>query len=190
VENVEAELAGRLDGVVLVTAHMDSTGARQPGYQPALDPAPGAETTRAGSPASSPRQRHRCTGRHTWPATPQVRFVFFNAEEHGLVGSRAYARDEAALGTPIIAVFQMDMIGYDVLPERTFELHAGFTPSSAVQERSLVLAQMIAELIPQVSPALSAPQVYPTGDERDPAERRSDHSSFQMQGFTGLYLGG
>ena len=78
----------------------------------------------------------------------------------------------------------MDMIGYDVLPERTFELHAGFTPSRAVQERSLALAQMIAALIPQVSPALSAPQIYPAAAEPDPAERRSDHYSFQVQGFT------
>ena len=113
-----------------------------------------------------------------------VRFVLFNAEEHGLVGSRAYARDEAALGRPIVAVFQMDMIGYDVLPERTFELHAGFTSSRVVQERSLALAQMIADLIPQVSPDLSGPQIYPADDGLDPAERRSDHYSFQMQGFT------
>jgi bacterial leucyl aminopeptidase len=184
-ENVEAELVGRLDGVVLVTAHMDSTGAPQTGYQPALDPAPGADDDASGiagvlAAADAIGALDATLG---VPRRP-LRFVLFNAEEHGLVGSRAYARDEAALGTAIIAVFQMDMIGYDVVPERTFELHAGFTPSSAVQERSLALAQMIAALVPQVSPALSAAQVYPTGDEGDPAERRSDHSSFQMQGFT------
>jgi hypothetical protein len=39
------------------------------------------------------------------------------------VGSRAYARDEAALGTPIIAVFQMDMIGYDVHFRDGFHYH-------------------------------------------------------------------
>jgi leucyl aminopeptidase len=64
------------------------------------------------------------------PGLPRrtIRFVLFNAEEQGLVGSGAYARNQAALGTPIVAVFQMDMIGFDVLPDRTFELHAGFTP--------------------------------------------------------------
>jgi bacterial leucyl aminopeptidase len=113
-----------------------------------------------------------------------VRFVLFNAEEHGLVGSQAYARDEAILGTPIVAVFQMDMIGYDVLPEHTFERHAGFTPSPAVKARSLALAQMIAELVPWVSPALPAPLIYPVSGESDPAERRSDHYSFQLQGYT------
>jgi hypothetical protein len=184
-DNVEAELAGELDGVVLVTAHMDSTAARQVGYQPALDPAPGADDDASGiagvlaaADALGALDATLNTPRRT------MRFVLFNAEEHGLVGSRAYARDEAALGTPVVAVFQMDMIGYDVLPERTFEVHAGFTPSRTVQERSLVLAQMINELVPQVSPDLSGPQIYPTVDEPDPAERRSDHSSFHMQGFT------
>jgi bacterial leucyl aminopeptidase len=185
-DNVEAELpATGLEGVVLVTAHMDSTGALQPGYQPALDSAPGADDDASGvagvlTAADAIGQLDVTLGlpRRT------VRFVLFNAEEHGLVGSNAYARDQAVYGSSIVAVFQMDMIGYDVLPQRTFELHAGFTPSPAVQARSLALAQMIAELVPQVSPALPAPQIYPASGERDPAERRSDHYSFQLQGYT------
>jgi bacterial leucyl aminopeptidase len=184
-ENVEAEFPGTVDGLVLVTAHMDSTGARQPGYQPARDPAPGADDDASGI-AGVLAAAGAIGALDATLGAPRrtVRFVLFNAEEHGLVGSTAYARDEAALGIPIVAVFQMDMIGYDVLPERTFELHAGFTSSRVVQERSLALAQMIADLIPQVSPDLSGPQIYPADDELDPAERRSDHYSFQMQGFT------
>jgi len=112
-----------------------------------------------------------------------VRFVLFNAEEHGLVGSAAYARDQAEAGAPIVAALQMDMIGYDVRPDRTFELHAGFTPSSAVEARSLALARAIAALVPQVSPALGPPQVYPAPGEPDPAERRSDHYSFHLHGY-------
>lgn len=184
-ENVEAELPGSgLDGVVLVTAHMDSTGARQAGYRPALDPAPGADDDASGV-AGVLAAADAIGALDATLRVPRrtVRFVLFNAEEHGLVGSMAYARDQAVLGTPIVAVLQMDMIGYDVLPERTFELHAGFTPSPAVEARSLTLAQMIAELVPQVSPALPAPQIYPAGGESDPAERRSDHYSFQLQGY-------
>jgi bacterial leucyl aminopeptidase len=129
-DNVEAELSGNgLDGVVLVTAHMDSTGARQSGYQPAQDPAPGADDDASGI-AGVLAAADAILALDATLGVPRrtVRFVLFNAEEHGLVGSNAYARDQAILGTPIIAVFQMDMIGYDVLPERTFELHAGFTP--------------------------------------------------------------
>ncbi len=77
----------------------------------------------------------------------------------------------------------MDMIGYDVLPERTFELHAGFTPAPAVQASSLDLARMVAGLQPVVSPGLRPAQVYPAPHEPDAAERRSDHSSFHEQGY-------
>jgi bacterial leucyl aminopeptidase len=185
-ENVEGELPGSgLDGVVLITAHMDSTGARQPSYQPAVDEAPGADDDASGI-AGVLAAAEAIVALDAAVAQPRrtVRFVLFNAEEHGLVGSRAYARDQAVLGTPIVAVFQMDMIGFDVLPERTFELHAGFTPSPAVESRSLALAQMIGELVPQVSPSLPAPQLYPAGGEPDPAERRSDHYSFQLHGHT------
>ena len=184
-ENVEAELPGSgLDGVVLVTAHMDSTGARQAGYRPALDPAPGADDDASGV-AGVLTAADAIGALDATLGVPRrdVRFVLFNAEEHGLVGSRAYARDQAVLGTPIVAVLQMDMIGYDELPDRTFELHAGFTPSPAVEARSLALAQMIAELVPQVSPALPAPQIYPASGERDLGEARSDHYSFQLQGY-------
>ena len=45
-----------------------------------------------------------------------VRFVLFNAEEQGLVGSQAYARRAKARGEAIAAVWQMDMIGYNKLP--------------------------------------------------------------------------
>jgi bacterial leucyl aminopeptidase len=185
-ENVEGELPGSgPDGVVLITAHMDSTGARQPSYQPAVDEAPGADDDASGI-AGVLAAAEAIVALDAAVARPRrtVRFVLFNAEEHGLVGSRAYARDQAVLGTPIVAVFQMDMIGFDVLPERTFELHAGFTPSPAVESRSLALAQMIGELVPQVSPSLPAPQLYPAGGEPDPAERRSDHYSFQLHGHT------
>ena len=185
-DNVEAELAGTgLDGVVLVTAHMDSTGARQAGYQPAVDPAPGADDDASGvAGVLTAAEAIGVLDATLRVPRRSVRFVLFNAEEHGLVGSRAYARDQAALGTPIVAVFQMDMIGYDVLPERTFELHAGIATSPAVEARSLALAQMIAELVPQVSPALPVPQIYPVSGESDPAEGRSDHYSFQLQGYT------
>jgi hypothetical protein len=91
-------------------------------------------------------------------------------------------REQAQLAAKIVAVFQMDMIGYDLKAGRTFELHAGFTPTPAVQSRSIKLAQLIAAMIPEVSPTLPAPQLYPGGaGQSDPAENRSDHSSFQIE---------
>ena len=185
-DNVEAELAGTgLDGIVLVTAHLDSTAARQPGYHPAVDPAPGADDDASGT-AAVLVASDTIAALDAALGTPRraVRFVLFNAEEHGLIGSLAYAREQAALDTPIVAVLQLDMIGYDVRPGPEWELHAGFTASPAVEGRSLALARMVAELAPQVSPDLPAPQIHPVAGEPDPAERRSDHYSFQIQGYT------
>ena len=109
--------------------------------------------------------------------------MLLNAEEQGLVGSRAYARDQAALGVDVVAVLQLDMIGYDVAPERAFELHAGFSPSPAVEQRSVALAGTVVAATGAVSPGLPAPQLYPVAGEQDPGEERSDHYSFQLNGF-------
>jgi Zn-dependent M28 family amino/carboxypeptidase len=185
-ENVEAILpAAGLEGIVLVTAHLDSTGARQFGYRASVDPAPGADDDASGVAAVLAVAR-ACLALDAGLGTPrrELRFVLFNAEEHGLVGSRAYACEQALLAAKIVAVFQLDMIGYDVRPEQTFELHAGFTPSPEVETRSLDLAQLVSALTPQVSPALPPPQLYPHATRRsDPAERRSDHYSFQVEGY-------
>ena len=184
-DNVEATLAGSgLPGAVLVTAHLDSTAARDPGYQPATDPAPGADDDGSGiaSVLAVARAVLALVDAHAVPRR-EVRFVLFNAEEQGLVGSRAYARDQAALGADIVAVLQLDMIGYDVAPGRAFELHAGFSPSAAVEQRSVELAGQVAAVVAAVSPDLPGPQVYPADGEPDPGEGRSDHHSFQVNGF-------
>ncbi|OKI25089.1 M20/M25/M40 family metallo-hydrolase [Streptomyces sp. CB03911] len=185
-ESVEAVLPGTgAAGVVLVTAHMDSTGARQAGYRAPIDPAPGADddgsgvagvlgALRAVMALADADHAHR----------REIRFVFFNAEEHGLVGSRAYAGEQARLGTDIRAVFQMDMIGFDTVAPSAFELHAGFSLSPTVQSRSRTIADLIAALAPQVSPGLPAPQIFAgTDGQGDPAEGRSDHYSFQLHGY-------
>jgi hypothetical protein len=184
-DNVEAILPGSgLDGVVLVTAHMDSTGARQPGYRSQVDPAPGADDDGSGVAGVLCAVRAMLAMRaEDGVARREIRFVFFNAEEHGRVGSHAYARDQAQLGTDIVAVLQMDMIGYDVQQPRAFELHAGFTPSASVQAHSVQLAKLIAATASQISPSLPAPQMYPGSGGGDPAEERSDHYSFQLHGY-------
>jgi hypothetical protein len=74
----------------------------------------------------------------------------------------------------------MDMIGYNVKPPRSFEVHVGYEPSADVRDRSLVLAQRIQKLIKQVSPELEFPQIY---TDSDPAAGRSDHASFHQRGY-------
>jgi Zn-dependent M28 family amino/carboxypeptidase len=56
--------------------------------------------------------------------------VFFNADEHGLIGSKAYARAIAATKREVAGVFQMDMVGFRKRPAAppatsgSFEVHA------------------------------------------------------------------
>ncbi|MDJ0715206.1 MAG: M20/M25/M40 family metallo-hydrolase [Prochloraceae cyanobacterium] len=185
--NVVAEFPGagnEKDGIVIVSAHFDSTANFEPNFNPEVDPAPGTDDDGSGVAGVlaiaktlkelSLFKKHKKT----------ICFVLFNAEEQGLVGSQEYARDEAQANAPIIAVYQLDMIGYrkekhDIpLP---FEVHVGHKNSPAVEKRSLKLAQQIEKLVPQVSPKLKSPQIYTTPDAGDP---RSDHSSFQQVGYT------
>jgi bacterial leucyl aminopeptidase len=190
--NVEAELAGNeSQETVLVTAHLDST-ACDPGPLPCRDydatnePAPGADDD--GSGIAGVLAAARAIKRLSAAKRPKrtVRFVLFNAEEVGLVGSREYAQDQAALGKPIVAVYQMDMMGYNKEAPRTYEIHAG-ADREGVQDGSLVLAQRIEELSQQVSPDLPSPQIHRNKglaeEDKDPAYRRSDHHSFHLVGY-------
>lgn len=183
--NVEAELAGETDRLVLVTAHLDSTAMSSPPYNATTDPAPGADDDASGiaavlAAATIIRDLAAAAKpRHT------VRFVLFNAEEHGLIGSQAYARDARDRGEQIDAVYQMDMIGYNVAPPATFELHAGYLASPSVQDSSILLAKRIAKFVPIFAPGLGTAQIYrsQSSTDRDPAEGRSDHAPFHQRGY-------
>lgn len=183
-QNIEAELVGASPELVLVTAHLDSTAAAEREYDPRNDPAPGADDDAsgvAGVLAVAERLAHLAAD-SVLPRT--IRFVLFNAEEQGLIGSRAYARRSKARGEAIVAVLQMDMIGFNEKAPRTWELHAGFEASAAVEAQCIALASLLAALAPQVAPTFPPPQVHrsegPTGD---PASGRSDHASFQAYGY-------
>jgi bacterial leucyl aminopeptidase len=182
-DNVEAELVGsESEQIVLITAHLDSTASSTAGYDPKKDPAPGVDDDGSGTAAvmAAARAIRRLSALKRPKRT--IRFVLFNAEEHGLVGSKAYAGNEATQAAPIVAVYQMDMIGYNKEPPRTYEIHAGIRNSPDVEDRSHTLAERIGRLAAHVSPNLPAPQIYLSKDP-DPAEERSDHASFQLVGY-------
>jgi len=188
-DNVEGEFRGSEPGrIVLVTAHLDSTAAFSPGpYNPETDPAPGADDDGSGVAAVLVIAATIAKIRRLKQLKHTIRFVLFNAEEHGLVGSKAYARAQAAQQAPIGAVFQMDMIGYRgtrEAPPRPVEVHVGYPPSADVEARSRVLADMFAKLALQVSPNLRPAQIYPDPEMLgDPAAGRSDHASFHERGY-------
>jgi Peptidase family M28 len=183
--NVEAELSGQSPELVLVTAHLDSTAANDPGYDEEHGSAPGADDDASG--IAAVLLAAKCCASLAATASPArtIRFVLFNAEEEGLVGSRVYARQQRAKEASIVAVYQMDMIGYHEKGPRSWEVHAGYSQSADVEARSLALAEVLRRVSPIISPALETPQIYGTGGNLagDPAAGRSDHAPFQAQGY-------
>jgi Zn-dependent M28 family amino/carboxypeptidase len=87
--------------IVLITAHLDD--------MPEKSVAPGADDNASGSVAVM-MAAARMAG-HQFQRT--VRFVFLTGEEQGLLGSYAYATAAKARGDNIVAVYNMDMIGWD-----------------------------------------------------------------------------
>jgi Zn-dependent M28 family amino/carboxypeptidase len=158
---------------------------------PVSDPARGADDDGSGVAALLAIARHLRTSaqpHHT------VRFGFFNAEESGLVGSRAYAASLKAAGAPVTAVVCADMIGYNSDEERAWELHAGFT-NPRVRDLGVPLARVVADAAAQLG-ELPPAQLYtattPTGGTDptrfDGAINRSDHASFQEQGYPAVLV--
>ncbi|WP_460070481.1 M28 family metallopeptidase [Streptomyces sp. YKOK-I1] len=193
--NVEAEhrVAGA-DSTVLITAHLDSTassgdfvdenGDPRP-YDPAVDPAPGADDDGSGTAAvlAAAECLHALLADGRAP-TRSVRFVLFNAEEQGLVGSKFYARAAATADERIAGVFQMDMIaGLQQGSPPTVEIHAGSSVPGPVVSASDALGALVAGTVPTVDPAVTVQQL--TGPS-DPAIGRSDHASFHERGWAAV----
>lgn len=192
--NIEAEYRVEgSDGAVLVTAHLDSTAAqgeyvdpdgRPRPYDPAVDPAPGADDDGSGTAAVMAAAECLCAlvakGREP---TRTLRFVLFNAEEQGLVGSKMYARAAAAAGDSIAAVLQMDMIAGLQNGARKVEIHAGSAVPGPAVNASNALGDRVAEAVAAVAPGFDIQRL--TGDT-DPAAGRSDHASFHERGWAAV----
>ncbi|MBR9974201.1 MAG: M28 family metallopeptidase [Bacteroidetes bacterium] len=78
-------------------------------YDAALPRDPGADDNGTGTAAVL--EAARLLSRHSFDYT--IAYIFWDAEERGLVGSNDYARAARARGDSIIGVLNLDMIGYD-----------------------------------------------------------------------------
>lgn len=192
--NVEAEhgVEGS-DGAVLLTAHLDSTAAygtffdpdgRPRPYDPRTDPAPGADDDGSGTAAvlAAAEAFSAMATRGRTPART-VRFVLFNAEEQGLIGSKFYARAAAAREDRIAAVLQMDMIAGLQDGAHRVEIHAGSAVPGPSVAASNALGDRVAEAVAAVEPGLEVQRL--TGST-DPAAGRSDHASFHERGWAAV----
>lgn len=194
ITNVEAEhRVEGADAAVLVTAHLDSTGdqgeftdsrGRPRPYDPSVDPAPGADDD--GSGIAAVLAAAEClTSIVAAGRTPArtVRFVLFNAEEQGLVGSKVYARAAAAAGDSIAGVLQMDMIAGFQGGVRTVEIHAGSAVPGPAADASNELGDCLERATSAVSSGLTLERL---AGADDPAAGRSDHASFHERGWAAV----
>lgn len=96
--NIYASRSGKNPnlGTILVTAHFDTVPA-----------SPGADDNGTGVAVGLEIARLF----RTYPTERNLQLAFFDSEEVGLVGSRAFA-NQAQLSKPIEAVINMDMVGY------------------------------------------------------------------------------
>ena len=87
--------------IVVVCAHVDD--------MPATGDAPGADDNASGSVAVLAAAE--ILAARSFERT--LRFVVFTGEEQGMLGSEAYARAAQAAGDDIVAVLNLDMLGWD-----------------------------------------------------------------------------
>ena len=153
-----------------------TTAGRPRAYDPATDPAPGADDDGSGAAAvlaAAQCLRELLDAGNT--PTRTMRFVLFNAEEQGLVGSKVYARAAAAAGDRIAGVLQMDMIAGTVAASRRSRcMPFSATPGPAVAaSRTLgaVVADGLAKVVPEFEVQLLADgsAIPPPGAATTPA---------------------
>jgi phosphatidylserine decarboxylase len=179
--------------IVVMGCHLDSTAPFSTGgYNPATDPAPGADDNASGIAATLAIARYLWGFRNTLPHT--VRFCFFNAEEQGMVGSRAYVQHLKTANAPVRAGICVDMIGYNSDANCIFEIHSGYT-DAAIRDASTPIADTIASWAATLG-GLAPAQIYSgtnngSGTDRtlyDAAIGRSDHASFHDQGYPAVVV--
>ena len=111
--NIVAELPGTTDAPLIVLGcHLDSTAKASPeGWNALTDPAPGADDDASGVAALLAMARTLAA----WPGGFEhtIRFVFFTAEEVGLLGSEQYVADLVAEGADVEAMLQLDPVGFN-----------------------------------------------------------------------------
>ncbi len=178
--------------LLLVGCHLDSTAGSTSAYNPMTDPAPGRDDNASGIAAVLEMAKYFKSFEGCFRDT--IRFCFFNAEEQGLVGSKAYAHLLKSNNAAVKGAICLDMVGYNADAHDIFEVHAGYT-DPAIRDLSLPLAE---EIVAASLPYLGAgsAQLYQgisngAGASRidfDGAINRSDHAAFHEQGYAAVVV--
>ncbi|MDG1481295.1 MAG: M28 family metallopeptidase [Myxococcota bacterium] len=162
--NLIAEIPGQTDTPVILGAHYDSTAAAEDDYRPAEDDAPGADDDASGVSAILEVARLLAGGRYRHP----IRFVLFDGEEVGLLGSHHHAPQYTDIRMALI----LDPIGYNPGDVLFFSYDSRW---SAEAEALMAVATDL--------------EVYGVDQEAIGGDSRSDHWPFWLAGLPALHCG-
>jgi hypothetical protein len=165
--NVVATLQGQDSQQVILCAHYDDISQSPMIY------APGADDNASG--VATVLEAARLLGVHDWEHT--LRFVLFGGEEIGLLGSKAYAEEAVARGDEILAVFNIDMIGWDSDDDAVMDIHTDPT-NQACQDLGFEIAEVMNIYDYNIAPEVL---IHESTD-------RSDHASFWAYDIPAILL--
>jgi hypothetical protein len=172
--NVIGEIIGSdtPDEIVLITAHLDS--------QPSGELAPGADDNASGS--VGVMMAAQALSEYDFQRT--VRFVLLTGEEQGLLGSDRYARKLAEAGDNVVAVYNMDMIAWDIRNKPKLRIYTRGKRNPGY-EGDMVIANTFVDVVDTYAlDTVLIPEITPHGELWE--GHWSDHASFWDEGFSAV----
>jgi hypothetical protein len=191
--NVVAILPGRSDRRIYVSGHYDTVnlGARgqaalntaAAGYgNPADDAdAPGANDD--GSGTVLVMELARAFAESGVPFDATLVFTAVAGEEQGLIGAREEARAARAVGVPVQAVFNNDIVGNStggdgIVDSATIRIYSEGPEDSSSRSLAMFTRRMAARYVPSHRVRLMA--------RRDRFGRGGDHTAWNLEGFPAI----
>ena len=171
--NLEVTIVGRKtpDKVLVVGSHLDSTAGWT--WNPEKV-APGADDDASGTSACM----LLAVALNELGPDCTVRVLHFTGEEQGLWGSYRYSDKVKAENTDVVAMIQMDMIGYCPNPEHRLDVH-----DARDRNGSHALTVEIFRQIKRYGLDLT-----PVDTHNGAVENRSDHAGFLDHGYRAIML--
>lgn len=172
-QNLIAEIPGSEDAskVLIIGSHLDSTAGNPWGSE---SKAPGADDDASGTIGVLLLAR---AIKALKPAFT-VRFCHFTGEEQGLWGSTVYSDVVAAAKTKVIAMIQMDMIGYCRNDAHRVDIHDDIDRNGS--------HSIVANLVKAV--ARYKLNLKPVDTHNRAVSGRSDHAPFLEHGFAAVLV--
>jgi hypothetical protein len=172
IANVVAELAGDAPPVCL-TAHYDSTGHAETGWNASTDPAPGADDDASG--VSAVLEAARVLSEYEPGFEHALRFIAFDAEEQGLHGSWHHVDGLDEHGVAL--VLNLDPIGFNAAGSNTLW--------ATYDERWKAEAEALATADEELDTPLSVTTV---NAQLIGGDARSDHYPFWEAGWPAVHI--